>query len=276
MDPTLTLRRGGVPAATDDRLGLIIGGVQKSGTTTLHRLLAETPGFAAPQGLKELHFFDDETQDWSAPDIAGYHAHFPLPFPGDCRFETTPIYLFWPPALARIRAYHPGIRLVFLVRDPVERAFSQWCMEWARGAETLDFAAAIAAEPARLAAAPPLGGERRAWSYAERGLYGAQAARLLTLFPRGQILFERFEALRDEPGQVLARIAALLGRPAPPALAAPLHENRRAPARYPSAAPDAATRAALLARFGPDLRRFAALTGLDIRDWPSWRATDPA
>lgn len=56
------MRRQGLPAVTE-RLGLIIGGVQKSGTTTLHRLLAETPGFAAPRRLKELHFFDDETQD---------------------------------------------------------------------------------------------------------------------------------------------------------------------------------------------------------------------
>ena len=269
------MRRQGLPAATDP-LGLIIGGVQKSGTTTLHRLLAETPGFAAPRGLKELHFFDDEAQDWAAPATAAYHAHFPPPAPGLCRFETTPIYLFWPPALARIQAYHPGIRLVFLLRDPVERAFSHWCMEWARGAETLDFAAAIAAEPARLAAAPPLGPERRAWSYAERGLYGAQAARLLALFPRRQILFETFEALRDDPGGVLARIATLLGQPPPPPLAVPLHENPRAPAGYPSQAPDAASRAALLARFGPDLRRLAALTGLDIRHWPSWQATDPA
>lgn len=264
-----------MPASTG-KLGLIVGGVQKAGTTTLHRLLAEAPGFAAPRSLKELHFFDDETQDWSAPDIAGYHAHFPPPAAGLCRFETTPVYLFWPPALARLRAYHPGIRLVFLVRDPVERAFSHWCMEWARGAERLDFAAAIAAEPARLAAAPPLGPERRAWSYAERGLYGAQAARLLALFPRGQILFETFEALRDEPRLVLARIAALLGRPAPAAPVAPVHENPRAAAGYPSPAPDAASRAALLARFGPDLRLFTTLTGLDIRHWPSRQATDPA
>lgn len=149
-------------------------------------------------------------------------------------------------------------------------------MEWARGAETLDFATAIAAEPARLAAAPPLCAERRAWSYAARGLYGAQTARLLALFPRRQVLFETFEALRDDPGGVLARIAALLGRPPPPAPAAPVHENPRAPVGYPSAAPDAASRAALLARFGPDLRCFAALTGLDIRHWPSWQATDPA
>ncbi len=49
-----------------------------------------------------MHFFDDETQDWSAPDYGAYHAHFGAR--DGLRGEATPIYAYWPNALERIRA----------------------------------------------------------------------------------------------------------------------------------------------------------------------------
>ena len=91
------------------RLGLIVGGVQKAGTTSLFGYLQDHPSLLAPS-VKELHFFDDETLDWASSDYASLDSFFPADVAG-LRFEITPVYLFWPPALERIRAYNPDIKL---------------------------------------------------------------------------------------------------------------------------------------------------------------------
>ncbi len=119
------------------RIDFIVVGAQKAGTTALHEYLASDPNYAVSK-TKELHFFDDETCDWSAPDYARYHAQFDWDRPA-IRGETTPIYLYWPQSLERIAAYRPDIRLVAMLRDPVERAWSHWKMERSRGVETGDF-----------------------------------------------------------------------------------------------------------------------------------------
>ncbi len=119
--------------------------------------------------------------------------------------------------MPRVRAYNPAARLIFLFRDPVERAFSHWCMEFARGNETLPFGVAIRAETARIPTQPPKLWDRRIVSYATRGCYAGQVARALDLFPRVQLLFLRSDDLRDDHPATLARIAAFLGIPPFPA-----------------------------------------------------------
>ena len=103
-----------------------IAGVQKSGTSTLSWLLDRHVNIArAPR--KELHYFDDERVDWAGTDHAAYrvarrrrvHAHL-----GDA----TPRYLAWPGALQRIRDYDPGMLMIAIFRDPLDRLFSHWMM----------------------------------------------------------------------------------------------------------------------------------------------------
>jgi hypothetical protein len=200
-------------AGAGKRVGFLIAGVQKAGTTALHDYLSELPGLELP-AVKEAHFFDDEERvDWQAPDYAPYHALFadPLRLWG----EATPIYLYWPNALERIRAYNPAMKLILLFRDPVERAWSQWKMEYARGKETEPFGWCIREGRARMADASPCPGYHRVYSYVERGFYGRQLARALELFPRRQLLLVASDALRRDPQTTIAKICDFLGTPPP-------------------------------------------------------------
>ena len=185
-------------------------GVQKAGTTALFDHLGDEPGVALSD-VKEVHFFDDESLDWERPDYELYHRRFPPP-DGRLRGEATPIYAYWPSGLERIAAYNPAVRLVLMLRDPVERAWSHWRMEYARGVETEPFAWCIRQGRQRLFAAEPWG-HHREFSYVERGFYGEQVDRLLRIFPRDQLLILQAEALRTDPTQVLAELRAFLGLP---------------------------------------------------------------
>jgi Sulfotransferase domain len=194
-------------------VNFLVAGVQKAGTTALFDYLAEMGDIALP-AVKELHFFDDESLDWEDPDYGAYHAHFADSAGRPCG-EATPIYLYWPNALERIAAYNPAMKLIVLLRDPVERAWSHWRMETARGAETQPFGWCIRQGRQRLFDARPWG-HHREFSYVERGFYGEQIERALGLFPREQLLTRRAEDLRAEPGPELAAVRAFLNLPPAP------------------------------------------------------------
>ncbi|MBU1378757.1 MAG: sulfotransferase domain-containing protein [Alphaproteobacteria bacterium] len=238
-------------------VSFVIAGVQKGGTTALFDYLADYPDIALPDA-KELHFFDDESRNWSRPDYADYHARFADPAGRPCG-EATPIYAYWPNSLERIAAYNPAMKLVMVLRDPVQRAWSHWRMEYARGVETHPFAWCIRQGRQRLFDADPWGVHREL-SYVERGFYGEQMERLYGLFPRAQVLVLTSDALRADPGPALAQVRALLGLP--PA-AAPLgrdvHVGREM--AYPS---DLTTTDIdhLRQVYAADADRLAALTGV--------------
>lgn len=243
-------------------LSIFVAGVQKGGTTTMHACLARHPQLRGAL-RKELHYFDDETRDWASGDYGDLPALL-----GDgpgMPFDCTPIYGFWGPALARIRAYNPVARLIFLYRDPLERAWSHWRMEVARGAEWLPFAEAIRAGRARMGD-DSLSPARRVFSYVERGFYGAQLARALALFPREQMLLLRLQDLGADQAGTLDRVARFLGV-APFAPMAPCHEHRAPLRDWQGGAPTAADREWLMAQWGDDLAHFAKLSGLDVRGW---------
>jgi hypothetical protein len=197
-----------------ERVSFIVAGVQKAGTTALFDYLGEAPELSLSRE-KEVHFFDDETQDWARPDLAAYHASF-APFDGRPRGEATPLYLYWPKSLERIHAYNPAMKLILLLRDPVERAWSHWRMETARGAESEPFGWCIREGRARLFDADPWGFHRE-YSYVERGFYGEQLEAAFRLFPREQVLLLRAEDLRAAPGPALAAVRRFLGLPDAPA-----------------------------------------------------------
>ncbi|WP_374469829.1 sulfotransferase domain-containing protein [Phenylobacterium sp.] len=242
----------------EPQVDFIIAGVQKGGTTALFDYLRDEPGVALPR-VKEVHFFDDEGQDWSRPDYAAYHANWEAPPDGRPRGEATPIYVYWPNSLERIRAYNPAMKLILLLRDPVQRAWSHWRMEYARGAETEPFAWCIREGRRRLLDAEPWG-HHREFSYVERGFYGEQVERLFELFPRDQALILKAEDLRGDPGPALAQVRAFVGAPPGPAPAArEVHVGREMD--YPSRL----TRddVALLRRlYERDMARLRDLTGI--------------
>jgi hypothetical protein len=218
--------------------------------------------------IKEAHVFDDEMGiDWRAPDYGRYHALFPADAPGKRRLrgEATPIYIYWPNSLERIAAYNPRMRLILIFRDPIERAWSHWKMEYARGAETESFAWSIRDGRSRVGQDPTAPGFHRVYSYVERGFYGAQVERLLALFPREQVLFLRSDDLRAEPARILSSVCDFLHAP---------HFQNPAPKEshvskdidYGKGIDDK-DRAYLKYAFSEDQRLFKMLTGISFQSF---------
>ena len=187
-------------APLPDFLGL---GTQKGGTTTLHRLLGEHPEVFLP-ACKEVHFFD---QNYSEGE-AWYRNHFTNAQPQQVCGEITPFYLFHPAVPGRIHALLPKVRMVVLLRDPLERTISQLFHARKRGFEPLNPAAALAAEPERLQSGDPVSLQKH--SYLSRSRYLEQLDRYEALFPREQLLILRSEDLFTQPEQIWQELLRFL------------------------------------------------------------------
>jgi Sulfotransferase domain len=128
--------------------------------------------------------------------------------------EASPDYLYHRDVPARLAALMPEARLVALLRDPVDRAYSHYQHERDLGTETLTFEEALDAEGDRLAA-----GSTYDWfmhqhySYCARGRYLEQLERWLVVFERGQLLVVRSEDLFADPEGVVNRILRHAGLP---------------------------------------------------------------
>ena len=147
----------------------LIAGTQKGGTTALADYLRQHQALFIP-AVKELHFFDDESLDWKSPQedlYRSYHDAFRGAPAGSTWGDATPIYSYWWPAMARIWAYNPAMRLILCLRNPVERAYSHWAMETGRNWDALPFAEAIQTESERCSRALPQ--QHRVFSYVSRG-----------------------------------------------------------------------------------------------------------
>ena len=145
---------------------------------------------------KELHFFDND--DLFAGGNVSYeplHEMFRPARPGSIAGENTPIYLYWRPALPRIRDYNPAMKFIVILRNPIERAFSQWNMQRTRGNRTVRFRGSGPGGAATESPSP------RPNSYGnflivDRGRYAEQLERAFRLFPREQFLVIKYEAFR--------------------------------------------------------------------------------
>src|SRR6476660_7268349 len=132
------------------RVGFLIAGVSKAGTSSLYYLLQQHTNIGLSV-VKEVKFFNDITVDWCNPNYNLYHRYFPCMLGKIILGEATPGYIYWPEALKRIKVYNPDMRLIFLFRDPIERAYSSWCHNKRAGRrEPLTFAEAIRSGRARV------------------------------------------------------------------------------------------------------------------------------
>ena len=196
------------------RLDFIVPGAQKSGTTALHYFLTKHSRIALPD-RQEMHFFDDEDIfSRSAVDYELLHRHFGAirlrqSYGGQVAGEVTPSYLYWGPAMERIRNYNPQIKLVILLRNPIDRAFAHWNMQRFKDREQLDFLPALKEEPQRIA--QPLSIESRRFAYVDRGFYSVQLERVFSFFPREQVKLVKFEGFRDRKQETLDDIFDFLG-----------------------------------------------------------------
>jgi hypothetical protein len=134
------------------RPAFLIVGAQRAGTTTLYRILEQHPAVARPTVNKGIAYFDianDRGPRW-------YRGHFPLRWqahrhhgPDVVTFESSGYYLFHPLAAGRIARELPDVKVVVMVREPVERAYSAHRHEMARGYEKEPFEVALELEPER-------------------------------------------------------------------------------------------------------------------------------
>lgn len=254
----------------------LVLGAQKSGTTSLHRYLSEHPAVlrASP---KEVRYFSrtyDRGESW-------YRAQFPLrtrrivsrlrvgvwPAVG----EASPQYLFHPQAPERAHAFNPDMKLIAVLRDPVDRAYSQYQMQLRWGYEHGSFEDSLAQEEAELETElaklyddPPVYSTLvNRISYVARGRYADQLERWLALFPREQLLVLLTEELSTDPAEVMSRVCRFLGIPERRTTSYPLLGGGGGVFEYPPMA--AMTRQRLARTFVAPNRRLEGLLGRELQ-----------
>ncbi len=193
----------------------VIAGAQKGGTSALAHFLSQHPAVA--MASREGHIFDspDYSPDWTPEQIDARYARRIERGPATAVCgESTPIYLFLADVPAQLRRYNPALKVVVILRDPVERALSHYAMERGRGNEHRPLWSALLAERWRLRRCPdpkaPESAARR-HSYRSRGLYSGQLRNLFAAFPPNQVLVLRSEDLLRRHHETLENVFAFLG-----------------------------------------------------------------
>lgn len=196
-------------------LDFAIVGAQKCGTTALSQFLGAHPEVAMCPG--EMHLFDapDYSPCWRRARVdERYRQALGEQTDARVRGECTPVYMFLPEVAARLAGYNPRLKLVVLLRDPVQRAVSAYYMEKSRGNEAKPLWLALLLAPwRRLADKDPraLNSALRQHSYRRRGLYSKQLRNLHRHFDPAQVLILASDDLRRHHDAVLRRAFAFLG-----------------------------------------------------------------
>ena len=187
----------------------LVLGTQKGGTTTLQQLLIQHPGVYLAPG-KEVHYF---SKHWEQP-TSWYASHYTGAAPQQRCGDITPFYLFHPQAPQRIHGLLPKAQLIVLLRDPVERALSQYFHSVRLGFETLPLEDALAAEKRRLSSGKLQ--HLQEHSYVSRSRYLEQLDRYLELFSTQQLLVLQSEAFFTDPATTWRQIEVFLHLPVAP------------------------------------------------------------
>jgi hypothetical protein len=219
---------------------VLIAGGQRCGTTSMYRALSQHPSALKAVMHKGVHYFDtnyDHSLSW-------YRSHFPLLMTyrkiqhdtatTPVTFESSPYYGFHPLAAERIERDLPGVKLLVLIRDPVERAYSAHAHELARGFETEPFEAAleleaerVAGEEAKLRADPSYQSLRHQHNaYVGRGQYVELLRRLEGVFGRDRLHVVDSQRFFDDPEPTFADVLSFLALPASGSITFERHNAR--------------------------------------------------
>jgi hypothetical protein len=279
----------------------VIIGAQRCGTTSLYNYLVQHPD-VAPAFIKETHFFDL----YFGRGLNWYRAYFPilsglswkepgagwlgqiLPGHGPATVgvrqrhvltgESTPYYLFHPHAPRRIEEAVPNVKLLVLLRNPVDRAHSHYHHEVRMGAEERSFEEAIEREEKSLASETARLLEDEGYrsfthmhhSYLARGIYVDQIQRWTEFFGRDQMMILRSEDFYHDPSACLEQVMHFLGLPGSgeyPRAQSGTGQKQGSYEKYrlgQYAEMDAATRRQLDAYFEPHNQRLFGYLGTDL------------
>jgi hypothetical protein len=270
----MSLRWGLMTSGQRGLPDFLLVGAQRCGTTSLFRALLSHPHVRRANLLKGVNYFDVRAER----DLAWYRAHFPLKAtnrrhaaPGQDHalvFEASGYYMFHPHAPGRIVARLPEVKIVAMVRDPVERAFSAYKHEFARGFETEPLERALALEDervepelSRMLADPHYqSAVYRHQAYRRRGHYAEQLQPFVDALGRERVHVVQSELFFTQPVEEYSRLLRFLDLP----LVMPDSFDRYNP--RPSAPLDTSVAAGLREHFAP---HDAALEPF-LQGPPSW------
>ena len=208
------------PRSRPPRPDFLIVGAPKAGTTALHAGLARHPDVFTTTPKEPKYFLCDEAPPpaWHGPGDAhsqqewvwrrkDYERLFEDAGPAHVRGESTPFYLWSRGAHRRIAEALPDVRLVAVVRDPIDRAYSNWMHLWSDGLEPVgDFEQTFSLQQERIDA-----GWAPFWRYVELGRYGEQLAHLHTYVDPERVLVIRYREIVDRPAETVDRVCRFLG-----------------------------------------------------------------
>ncbi len=185
------------------KVDFLIIGAQKCGTSSLYKYICENL-MVNPARQKEVHYFDfqsDKSKKW-------YHRHFDFA-KGKITGEASPFYIFHPDVPKRVRYYNPKMKLIAILRNPVERAISHYKMNVESERETLFFSDAIRNEEKRLKSVSDFDNKNSSfqhYSYKKRGQYFEQIKNWQKCFPKEQILVLNFNDFIRDPWQEIQKV----------------------------------------------------------------------
>lgn len=253
----------------------IIIGVARGGTTSLYEYLTEHPNIAGAS-KKEIHFFDNHYKK----GFSWYRGQFPYTIQkyyaervqkkDFITGEASPYYIFHPYAGERLAESLPKVKLIVLLRNPIERAFSHYTWELSWGNETLSFEDAIAAEEGRIKVregdlAARYNYNHQQFSYISRGLYADQLEKWFGLFPREQFLILKSEDMYEDAASIFKQTIEFLGVPYTEPKALKKEYKQYNQPKFPAPKKmDPALRERLIAYYEPHNARLYRLLGRDF------------
>ena len=209
---------------------LLCVGTQKAGTSTLFDILRQHPDIYLPSEKEAHYFYSDKNyckgvewykntyySEWKGQRIIG---------------DFTPEYMYWPNVPERIRAtLGVDVKFVFILRHPVDRAYSQYLMTKKRGVENMEFLDALGEEQKRI----ELGlFERNHFGYFSRSRYLDQIRRFMECFPRENMFFIVFETeIREHIEVTIAELLKFVGLDTNATINCFVHSNEASSVRFP-------------------------------------------
>ena len=254
-----------MPEALHRLPDFIIAGAPRSGTTWLYTLARRHPqvAMAEPMVPEPKFFLVDELWQRGA-DYYSKKWFDPLPA-GRVLGEKSTNYLEAPVVAERIYRVVPQIKLILLLRNPVERAYSNYLWSRQNGLETESFEQALVLEEERDQEVTPQIRYARPYAYFSRGLYAEHLSRFLDLFPRPQILVLRYEDISTRPEGIATDLHRFLGIAELPETALTLGRINGAETTRPHLS--ASLRRRLTERYRVANANLAAILGPDFKLW---------